>query len=144
MNICFSYSLLVSVWPSPTDNPQHITRTVEIDRIKNFQQHHARDDADLLVMIRTSRPYVQSQFNQPEYLKTESNNSCESVPAANMTRYQDVFYSIPLYTERNVTLTNTMIDQAKQLAWVLSGLAKNVFKVPIETMHLFRDIESRK
>ncbi|CAF0929175.1 unnamed protein product, partial [Didymodactylos carnosus] len=127
-----------------TDNVQHIESTVERDRMKNFRRHQLEDDTDMRTMIRTSRPYVHSEFNQPEYSRNESNNSCEAVPAANMIRYKDQFYLIPLYVDRNVTLTDTMIDQAKQLAWVLAGLSTCVFKMPVETMHLFRDIDSAR
>jgi hypothetical protein len=77
-------------------------------------------------------------------VRDEINHSCEAVPSANMTRYKELFHSIPLYIERNVLITEKMLDQAKQLAWVLIGLANHVFKIPIETLHLYRDIDGGK
>jgi len=35
-----------------------------------------------------------------------------------------------------------MIDHGKHLAYLLSALAKKVFHMPIETMHLFMNIDS--
>ena len=138
-------SLLVPDRPSSApNNPQHIESTVERNRMKNFQQHQTEDDASFQTMMQTGRAYIQPEFHQPEHSRNEINNSCEAVPAANMARINILFHSIPLYIEQNVTLTNAMIDQAKQLAWLLSGLALFVFKMPVETMHLFRDIDSGK
>lgn len=95
-------------------------------------------------LIGRSRPYVKTELNQAEHSKVEVNNSCEFVPATNMIRYESVFHGIPLYVDRNVTVTSVMINQAKQLSWLLVGLATKVFKLPIETIHLFRDVDSRK
>ncbi|CAF5033073.1 unnamed protein product, partial [Rotaria socialis] len=61
------------------------------------------------------------------------------LPAANMTRLKNVDISIPLYLEQNITKTSKMIDQAKQLAWLLTGLADNVFRLNIQSLHLFYD-----
>jgi hypothetical protein len=143
-NVRIVFSILVSARPSPIDSVQHTESTVERNRVNNFQQHQADDDADMRAMIQTSRPYAQSEFNQAEYSRNESNNSCEYVPATNMIRYSDLFHGIPLYFDRQVTLTNGMIDQARQLAWILAGLAAHVFHMPVQTLHLFRDIDSGK
>jgi len=61
-----------------------------------------------------------------------------------MTRYSNLLHGIPLYLDNSVILTDLMINQGKQLAYLLSSLAKQVFHIPIETMHLFRDIQSGK
>jgi hypothetical protein len=95
-------------------------------------------------MIETSRPYSQKQFSQSEQSKIETNNSCEFIPASNMIRYEQMFNQIPLYIDQNVTITNLMINQSKYLSWLLSGLAKQVFNMSVQTMHLFRDIDSGK
>lgn len=122
--------------------PQPTQSSIQRDRVENFRHHQTEDDTDIRAMIRTSRPYAQTEFNQPEYSRNEVNNSCEFVPAANMIRCSTLFHGIALYIDRNVQLTNVMMDQAKQLAWLLVGLATQVFQLPIETMHLFRDIDS--
>jgi hypothetical protein len=138
------FSLLVPV-RSPSNDPiENVESTVTRDRIKNFGGDQLDDESDIRSMIGTSRPYTQSQFNQPEYSRTEVNNSCEYLPSSNMTRSDHLFHGIPLYVDQKVTITNEMIFQANQLSWVLMGLAKNVFVMPVETMHLFRDIDSGK
>ncbi|CAF3429660.1 unnamed protein product [Rotaria socialis] len=136
--------------PPPTaTNPkagsvENISSTIERTPIENFGQFKSEDDADIEKMIRTSRPYSQMEFNQREHSKTENNSSCEYVPATNMIRYDKLLHGIPLYIDRNVKLTNIMIEQGKQLAWVLASLAQQVFNVPVQTMHLFRDIDSAR
>ncbi|CAF1040266.1 unnamed protein product [Rotaria sordida] len=140
--------LLVPVQlPSPSPQSQsveNISSTIERNRIDHFGRYKSTDDDDIDTMIRTTRSYSQMEFNQMEHSRNENNTSCEFVPAANMMRYDRLFYGIPLYIDRNVKITNILLDQGKQLAWLLSGLAKQVFNIPVETMHLFRDIESAR
>ncbi|CAF4828726.1 unnamed protein product, partial [Rotaria sp. Silwood1] len=105
---------------------------------------HMKDDTKLFSILKKGRAYTQTKFIQQEHVKDEIDHSCEAIPSANMTRYKDLFHSIPLYIERNVIITNKMFDQAKQLAWILIGLANHVFKIPIETLHLYRDIDGAR
>jgi hypothetical protein len=113
-------------------------------RVENFNRHQTKDDTKLFSMLKKGRAYTQTKFIQQEHVRDEINHSCEAVPSANMTRYKELFHSIPLYIERNVLITDRMINQAKQLAWLLIGLANHVFKIPIETLHLYRDIDGGK
>ena len=142
------FSLLIplpspSVIPSLPNNPiSKTSSTVERDRIHNFGQYKSSDDNDINRMIGHSRPYSGKEFNQSEHSINEINNSCEFVPSSNMIRYSSLLNGIPLYIDMNVTLTNLMIEQGKQLSYLLCGLAKEVFNISIETMHLFRDIDS--
>ncbi|CAF4311774.1 unnamed protein product [Rotaria sp. Silwood2] len=124
------------------DPIENLSSRVERDRIYHFGRHQSSNEIDIDAMIRTSRPYSQTEFNRSEYSRRETNNLCEFVPAANMIRHENLLHGIALYVDRNVTLTSFMIDQAKQLAWLLSGLAKQVFHMSESTMHLFRDIDS--
>jgi hypothetical protein len=110
----------------------------------NFGENKSTKTSLLSAIIQTGRPYTQSELNNEEHVRSETNTSCQTVPAAHMTRYKDVFHGIPLYVENQVTITPKMIDQSKQLACLLHGLAINVFKVPINTIHLFRDIDGGK
>ncbi|CAF4300671.1 unnamed protein product [Rotaria sp. Silwood2] len=123
---------------------ENISSTIERDRINNFGQNKSFDEADIRTMIRTSRTYSAKEFNQSEHSRNESNNSCEYIPPSNMIRYDHLLYGISLYIDCNLTLTDAMIDQGKQLARLLSGLAKDVFSMPVQTMHLFRDIDSAR
>jgi len=130
---------------SPSMNSiENLSSRVERDRVYHFGRHQSLNEADINQMVQTSRPYLDTEFNRPECSKQEVNNLCDFVPAANMIRHEDLLYGIPLYVDRNVTLTNLMLDQGKQLAWLLVGLAKHVFHIPESTMHLFRDIDSGK
>jgi len=61
-----------------------------------------------------------------------------------MIRYENLLHEIPLFIDKNVTITNLMIDQVKQLAYLLSCLAQQVFNLPVQIIHLFRDIDSGK
>jgi hypothetical protein len=113
-------------------------------RVENFNQHQVKDDTKVFSMLKKGRAYTQSKFIQQEHVKDEIDHSCEAVPSANMTRHRELFHSIPLYIERNVSITDQMLDNAKQLSWVLIGLANHVFQIPIETLHLYRDIDGGK
>ena len=126
------------------DSIENLSSQVERNRIYHFGRHQSLNEADIDAMIQTSRPYSQMEFNRSEYSRHETNNLCEFVPASNMIRYETLLHGIPLYIDRNVTLTNLMIDQGKQLAWLLSDLAKQVFHMSESVMHLFRDVDSGK
>ncbi|CAF1073633.1 unnamed protein product [Rotaria sordida] len=128
----------------PNNSVDNISSIVERDCINHFGRYKSSDEADIEAMIRTSRSYSATEFNQSEHSRNESNNSCEFVPASTMIRYDHYLHGISLYIDRNVTLTETMIDQGKQLAQLLSGLAKDVFNMSVQTMHLFRDIDSAR
>jgi hypothetical protein len=119
----------------------HVSMT---SRIEDFNHHQIKDDTKLFSILKKGRTYTQTKFIQQEHVKDEIDHSCEAVPSANMTRYKELFHSIPLYIERNVLITEKMLDQAKQLAWILIGLANHVFKISIETLHLYRDIDGGK
>ena len=78
-------------------------------------------------MISLSRPYSKTQFNQSQTTRQEINNSCEFIPESSMICYQ------------NLQLTDFIIEQGKILSFLLSSLATQVFNLPIQTIHLFRD-----
>jgi hypothetical protein len=121
---------------------ENLSSKIESNRINNFGEYKCNDDNDINRMISTSRPYSKREFNQPETSQHEINNSCEFIPSSNMIRYTTLLHDIPLYIDINVPITNLMIDQGKSFACLLSGLAKQVFNMPVETMHIFRDIDS--
>ena len=143
------------------NRPQHIRSTIPmiqqksstnyveihnrtIGRVEDFNRNQINEDAKLFSMLRKSRTYTQTKFVQQEHVKDEIDHSCETVPSANMTRYKELFHFIPLYIEQDVLITDKMLDQAKQLAWILTGFAQHVFKISIGTFHLYRDIDGGK
>ncbi|CAF1648839.1 unnamed protein product [Rotaria sordida] len=126
------------------NNNHHETHAKINGCVEDFNHQQTKNDTKLFSMLNTGREYTQTKFIQQEYVKNEIDHSCEVVPSANMTRYKDLFHSIPLYIQQDVLITNKMLDQAKQLAWVLIGLANHVFKISIETLHLFRDINGAR
>ena len=67
--------------------------------------------------------------------------SCQAPPDVPMTRYKDVYNGISLYIEDGVNVTKPMLNRATQLATIIAGLASNVYELPIETMHLYRDVD---
>ncbi|UJR22115.1 hypothetical protein I4U23_025179 [Adineta vaga] len=131
--------------PQTQTNHHYQESHVEMSgRVEDFNRHQIKDDAKLFSMLKKGRSYTQTKFIQQEHVKDEIDHSCEAVPSANMTRYKEVFHNIPLYIERDVRITEQMLDRAKQLAWVLIGLANHVFKIPVETLHLYRDINGAR
>ncbi|CAF4077045.1 unnamed protein product, partial [Rotaria sordida] len=112
--------------------------------IEDFNCQQTKNDTKLFSILKQGREYTQTNVIQQEYIKDEIDHSCEIVPSTNMIRYKDLFHSIPLYIEENILITNKMLDQAKQLAWILIELANHVFKIPIETLHLYRDINGAR
>ncbi|UJR18092.1 hypothetical protein I4U23_004992 [Adineta vaga] len=103
-----------------------------------------KESQNYMKKIRKSQAYNHSKLIRLPYTKTEINTICEQIPSENMTRFDMVFHSIPLYVEENVIITNAMIDQGYQLAYLLKGLATRVFNMAYETIHLFRDINGTK
>ena len=108
--------------------------------VEDFSRQQMKDEKKYFSSLTKGRSYTQSKFTQQEHVKDEIDHSCEAVPSADMTRYKDLFHSIPLYIERNVRVNEHMFDLGKQLAWILAGLAREVFEIPLETLHLYRDI----
>jgi hypothetical protein len=142
-------SLLVPVVPPPassssssSDGGEHVQSEMRRDRVDDFRQGQQDEENVLRQMIGHSRSYVQPQFNQVEHSRSETNNSCEYVPASNLLRYGQLFAGIPLYLDDRVLITQPMLKQSEQLASLLAALAKQVFRIPLSTMHLFRDIDS--
>ena len=58
-----------------------------------------------------------------------------------MTRYKEVFHGILLYIEDGVNVTKLMLNSATQLATIIAGLAVQVYKLPTEKLHLYRDVD---
>ncbi|CAF1333362.1 unnamed protein product, partial [Didymodactylos carnosus] len=115
----------------------------ELPNMPDFREIEKANET-VLHQIYKDQSYKHSQFTQLEHTKTSTITTCEKVPAQNMTRFNRVFYSVPLYIESDVIVTDTMIDQAKQFAYLLNGLATHVFKTNIKTIHMFRDINGDK
>jgi hypothetical protein len=136
--------LVPNNYSSPSPSIENLKSEIVNDRIENFGLYQSNDENDINRMISTSKPYSQRQFNQPETSRYEENNSCEFVPESNLIRYSNLLHGIPLFIDKNVIVTDLMIDQGKQLAYLLSSLALEVFQISKETMHLFRDISSGK
>ncbi|CAF1578903.1 unnamed protein product, partial [Adineta ricciae] len=105
--------------------------------VENEKQHHWNK-------IYQIQSYNHSKLIQLEHTKTEISTACEQIPPENMTRFNRTIHSIPLYVEQNVVITETMVDQAHQLAFLLINLAIRVFKISKKTLHLFRDVDSGK
>ncbi|CAF1463258.1 unnamed protein product [Adineta ricciae] len=128
----------------PTNSQENRTSRVERDRVAHFGRYKFDDDTDINKMIRTSSSYSQRTYNQPEFSRNEVNNSCEFIPSTNMIRHEHLFHGIALYLDVDVILTDLMLEQSKHLSYLLSNLAKQVFRIPVETVHLFRDIDSAR
>ena len=123
---------------------ENLESAIEINRVNNFGLYKSSDENDISRMISTSRPYSGREFNQVESSRQETNNSCEFVPSSNMIRHETLLHGLALFIDQNVQLTSEMLDQGKQLAFLLSSLASEVFLLSVQTMHLFRDIDSGK
>jgi len=106
--------------------------------------HIVNKEQNDMKKIYRGRAYNHSKFIRLEHTETLISTICQQFPSENMTRVREVFDSIPLYVEQNVIVTNAMIDQGHQLAYLLNGLATHVFKISKETIHLFRDIDGGK
>ncbi|CAF1515175.1 unnamed protein product [Rotaria magnacalcarata] len=125
--------------PSPKNqllasNPASVIRFPE-----DFNEFDVNNINQMLLIVQSSKAYSNLTFTQNEHTKEELCCSYVDLPAANMTRLENVDISIPLFLEQNITKTSKTIDQAKQLAWVLTGLADNVFQLNTHSLHLFCD-----
>lgn len=125
----------------PRENLQSQT---EINRVPNFASHQSNDEGEISRMLSNSRPYSQREYHQRESNRQEVNNSCEFVPQCTMIRHEHLLNGMAFYFENNLQLTQFILQQAKLLSFLLSALTTQVFHLPIETIHLFRDIDSGK
>ena len=123
------------------EHQQYESHVEMTGRVEDFGRHQINDASTVFSQLKKGRAYTQSKFVQQEHVKDDIDHSCEAVPSANMTRYKELFHSLPLYVERNVQVTDRMLDHAQQLAWILIGLGKHVFKISVETLHLYRDVD---
>jgi hypothetical protein len=139
--IVVDYSILVPYQYS-NNSTENVRSEIENNRISDFGENGINEDNDINEMMKRSRPYSKTEFNQPESTRYEVNNSCELIPSSSMIRYEKDFYGIYLFIDQNVQLTNLMINQGKQLAYLLSSLSQQVFHLSIQTIYLFRDIDS--
>lgn len=121
---------------------ENFQSNIQINRQNNFNENKLNDDNDINLMISSSKPYLDKQLIEKEKSKYEINNSCEYIPSSNMIRYEKLLNGISLYIDINVILNNYIILNGKQLSYLLSSLAIKVFNLPIETIHLFHDIDS--
>lgn len=116
------------------DTKQRITdfrNQIEID--------HVSDVNDIISYV---QPYLEPMMIIPKEpgVSTIPDCSCLAPPDVPMTRYKDVFAGISLYIEDGVNVTKSMLNRATRLATIIAGLASEVYKLPIETMHLYRDV----
>ncbi|CAF4052719.1 unnamed protein product, partial [Adineta steineri] len=111
--------------------------------IDDFGKHQNLSKIDLSQITQTSRSYSQNEFQHSEYSRRENNNLCEYIPSSNMIRYQTLLHNISLYIDENVVVTDPMIEQGKQLAYLLSSIVQEVFHMSQSVVHLFRDINTR-
>ncbi|CAF0847517.1 unnamed protein product [Adineta steineri] len=119
-----------------TSNPT--TNTENYDEIST---NSIQDDIEELM-----EPYNQPIYCTHDRILTNrtSNNPCESPANLDLQRYKDLFHGIPLFTEKTVRVTKPMLNRARQLATILSGLATQVFSVPGNMMNLYRDSDANK
>ncbi|CAF0896436.1 unnamed protein product, partial [Adineta steineri] len=119
-------------------------QNIQRNCIDDFGKHQNLNKTDLNQITQTSRSYSQNEFQHLVYSRCKNNNLCEYIPSSNMIRYQTLLHNILLYIDENVVVTDRMIEQGKQLAYLLSFLAQEVFHMSQSVVHLFRDINSAR
>ena len=95
-------------------------------------------------MLRGAHPYTKKTFKGDSTTRIEDIQSCTIDPAMHLNRSSQIFDGIPLYIEHGIYINQQMTDAANQLAPIIKGLATEVFEVPLQTVHLFRDTQSGK
>ncbi|CAF3389350.1 unnamed protein product, partial [Rotaria sp. Silwood2] len=84
-------------------------------RVNHFGEYISSDNGDIRRMIGASLPYSQREFNQSEYSRHENNNSFEFISASNMIRYSSLLREISPCINRNLPITNIMLDMENNL-----------------------------
>ncbi|UJR19550.1 hypothetical protein I4U23_022680 [Adineta vaga] len=107
--------------PMSNESFQKYSSNIERDFIDDFRKDQSLNPIDMDQMIKTSRSYSQNEFHHTDSSRYETNNSCECIPSSNMLRYPILLHNIPLYIDENVLVTNLMIQQGEQLAYLLSS-----------------------
>ncbi|CAF1527156.1 unnamed protein product, partial [Adineta steineri] len=134
--------------PVKTSKQQPLALNVECNykpkKIPDFSVDKQKKEKKVLKTIKNGQPYISSNYTYPEYKKEETNIVWQLIPTIQMKRYKDAFHSIPLFLSENVNESKIMMDEAKQLAWILINLARHVFEIPTETIHLYQDVDGGK
>ena len=129
---------------SPESQPILDNRRKREGPVENFGYLRRNQDDIMRNIVQHSQAYSDATFISTEHVRTETYSTCTEVPATDMVLFECSDLLTPLYIEKNVDVTEKQIDQAKKLACVLRGLAQHVFKLSVETIHLYRDINGGK
>ena len=97
-----------------------------------------------LKILRSCRNYSLREFFREELKKTEIITTKEHKPELNLIRFSDSFHSILLYIEDGVQVNEDMATLANQFAYLLRSMAIQVFEVPLDCLHMFRDTNGSK
>lgn len=126
-------------------NGSHVVNSnTVIDRVKDFGEHSTTENNSVKQIIQGARSFTGNAIHRSENERIENIHCCTLDPAMHLERTKHTFHSIPVYVDRDVKITEKMMNQAEQLAWLIKNLATQVFKIPINTVHLFRDIDGGK
>jgi hypothetical protein len=113
-------------------------------RVPDFTVEKKASERRARRTMKNGQPCTTSTYSHPAYTKNETNSGEQSIPTIDLKRYKDSFHSIPLFLFKNVHQAEIMVNEANQLAWVLMNLARHVFGIPIETIHLYQDVDEGK
>ena len=116
--------------------------------MQDFRECQDAKNNLLHAAIQTTRRFAQPTLVSPPRVPGEETDQtsiyCDGHYSKNLIRSKHIFNSVPLFIEKKLKITEKMMEQADQLARILTGLATNVFNVNINVIHIFYDSKGRK
>ena len=130
--------------PIPNEPSTHIRSNIHISSVPDFRSVQDLRNVQTRKVFKGSRTFDERKLEQRPNEKHELIETCTLDPGMNMLLYPKRFHSMLLYVEKGLTVTESMISHANEFARVISDLATQVFRQPVKSFHLFRDIQTGK
>ena len=128
--------------PVPTKPSTHIRSNIHISSVPDFRSVQDLRSVQTRQVLKGSRTFDERNLEQRPNENRELVETCTLDPGMNMSKYPKRFHSMLLYVENDLTVTESMLSRANEFAQVISDLATHVFRLPVKSFHLFRDIQT--
>lgn len=127
-----------------TNSNEKVRSEIRNDRMEDFGLHQVNEENEMKEIMTKTRPYSKGEFVRDSSYREETNTSCEFVPSTNLIRYEYLFHGIAFYYDKSIQLNATIVQHVKEFSFLLSFIAQNIFHLSLQTIHVFKDIDSSK
>ena len=130
--------------PATAIGAQQIVRAnLVVSPVEDFGSFTLTLNENMADMLRAARTYNKKELIQNTGEHIEEIHSCTLNPNMHLIRCSKTFNSMALYIEEGIFLSRQIVDAADELARIIRGLVTDVFQIPLQSAHLFRDKKPR-